>query len=159
MQLLDETFVDAIQTIAAEGGIRTEQLEIELTESVFSSNFEFLSKQMKKIHALGIRIAIDDFGTGFSSLNRLQGLVVDTLKLDKQFVDKIMDPKDSGISSDIISMAHHLGKQIIAEGVETKEQHRKLLDMGCDFMQGYLFSRPVGEEEAIALLSQQRDGS
>lgn len=159
MQLLDETFVVAIQDIATEAGIRTEQLEMELTESVFSSNFEFLSKQMEKIHALGIRIAIDDFGTGFSSLNRLQGLVVDTLKLDKQFVDKLMDPKASGISSDIISMAHHLGKLIIAEGVETKEQQHTLLGMGCNFMQGYLFSRPVGEEEAIALLSRQRGDS
>ncbi len=157
MQLLAETFVEALQRITKEAGIESQQLEIELTESVFSGNFEFLSQQMESIHALGICIAIDDFGTGFSSLNRLEKLVFDTLKLDKQFVDKLTDPAATGISSDIISMGHHLGKQIIAEGVETEEQRQKLLDMGCDFMQGYLFSRPVEEEKAIRLLQEQID--
>ena len=155
LQLLDETFVLALQDITKNAGIASHQLEIELTESVFSGNFEFLSQQMEKIHALGMRIAIDDFGTGFSSLSRLEKLSVDTLKLDKQFVDKLIDPDATGISSDIISMVHHLGKHIIAEGVETEEQRQQLLDMGCDFMQGYLFSRPVGEAEVIRLLQEQ----
>ena len=159
MQLLDESLVEAIKEITRRVGIETKQLEIELTESVFSNDFEFLSQQIERINALGIRIAIDDFGTGFSSLNRLRGLIVDMLKLDKQFVDKLLDKGDTSISSDIISMAHHLGKQIIAEGVETEEQRQLLLDMGCDLMQGYLFSRPVGEEEVIRLLSEGLDGS
>jgi len=157
MQLLDETFVEALQIIIQKAGIETKQLGIELTESVFSSNFEFLTQQIEYIHALGIRIAIDDFGTGFSSLSRLEELEVDDLKLDKQFVDKLIDPVSTGISSDIISMGHHLGKQIIAEGVETEEQRQKLLAMGCDFIQGYLFSRPVGEEDVIRLLQAQED--
>jgi|GEM_PF-4743352 len=155
MQLLDETFVEALQKITTLAGIETRQLEIELTESVFSGNFEVLTQQMESIHALGIRIAIDDFGTGFSSLNRLERLEVDTLKIDKQFVDRLMDPMTKGISSDIISMGHHLGKRIIAEGVETEEQREQLLDMGCDFMQGYLFSKPVEEDKAIMLLQEQ----
>ena len=155
MQLLDETFVENLQSITQKAGIKPSQLEIELTESVFSGNFEFLAQQMESIHALGIRIAIDDFGTGFSSLNRLEKLEVDTLKLDKQFVDKLINPASTGISSDIISMGHHLGKYIIAEGVETEEQRQLLLGMGCDFMQGYLFSRPVEGDEAIRLLQKQ----
>ena len=155
MQLLDETFMQTLQDITAKAGIENAQLEIELTESAFSHNFGFLSQQIKHIHALGIRIAIDDFGTGFSSLNRLEGLVVDMLKLDKQFVDRLGDPIAKGISSDIISMGHHLGKLIIAEGVETEEQRQLLLGMGCNLMQGYLFSRPVGEAEVIRLLQKQ----
>lgn len=152
LQLLDEAFVGTLKHITQKTGIKTEQLEIELTESVFSSNIEFLSSQLEQIHAMGIHVAIDDFGTGFSSLNRLEGLGVDTLKLDKQFVDKLVDAETTGISSDIISMAHHLGKKVIAEGVETEEQRQILLGMECDYMQGYLFSRPVGEAEVIALL-------
>ncbi|HKL59340.1 MAG TPA: bifunctional diguanylate cyclase/phosphodiesterase, partial [Sphaerochaeta sp.] len=159
LQLLDETFVTSFQDITHMAGIEPRQLEIELTESVFSTNFEFLSQQIEAIHALGVRIAIDDFGTGFSSLNRLEGLVVDTLKLDKQFVDKLIDPTASKISSDIVSMVHHLGKRIIAEGVETEDQRQQLLDMNCDYMQGYLFSRPVGEEEVIRLLQEQGSGT
>lgn len=155
MQLLDETFVQELLDLTKKAGIVPQQLEMELTESVFTGNFEALTQQMERIHALGIRIAIDDFGTGFSSLNRLENLAVDTLKLDKQFVDKLIDSASTGISSDIISMGHHLGKHIIAEGVETEEQRQRLVDMGCDFMQGYLFSRPVGEEEVIRLLLEQ----
>ncbi len=154
MQLLDETFVETLQAIIKAAGIEARQLGIELTESVFSSNFEFLSLQIRNIHALGIRIAIDDFGTGFSSLNRLEELEVDILKLDKQFVDKLIGPASTGISSDIISMAHHLGKLIIAEGVETEAQRQILLGMDCDYMQGYLFSRPIADDEVIRLLQE-----
>lgn len=159
MQLLDEAFVTALQETIQKVEIEAEQLVIELTESAFSHNFEFLSQQVKNIHILGIRVAIDDFGIGFSSLNRLEGLYVDILKLDKQFVDRLTDPLDEGISSDIISMGHHLGKQIIAEGVEMEEQRQHLLSMDCDFLQGYLFSRPVGEKEVLRLLEKEQDGS
>lgn len=159
MQLLDETFVASFQEITKKAGIEPQQLEIELTESVFSADFEFLAQQIQAIHALGIHIALDDFGTGFSSLNRLEGLVVDTLKLDKQFVDKLIDPEATKISADIVSMVHHLGKHIIAEGVETEQQRQLLLDMNCDYMQGYLFSRPVDEEQVIRLLLEQDSGT
>ncbi len=154
MQLLEESFVENFQDIAMKAGIDVRDLEIELTESVFSHDFEFLSQQIQAIHALGIRIAIDDFGTGFSSLNLLEGLVVDVLKLDKLFVDRLSDPMTKGISSDIISMAHHLEKHIIAEGVETESQRQLLLDMGCDYLQGYLFSRPVEEKDVIRLVQE-----
>ncbi len=155
LQLLDVRFIKTLQEIAQHSGIKLQQLGIELTESVFTQNFEFLSQQVQNIHSLGIRIAIDDFGTGFSSLSRLEDLNVDVLKIDKQFVDRLTDSMNIGLSSDIISMGHHLGMQVIAEGVETDNQRQQLLEMGCDALQGYLFSRPVGEEEILKLLENQ----
>ena len=159
LQLLDETFVETIGNIIAKAGIRAEQLVVELTESVFLKNFDLLSQQVEKMHAMGIRIAIDDFGTGFSSLSRLGDLKVDILKLDKQFIDRFVTASSIGISSDIISMGHHLGKKVIAEGVETEEQYQQLLKMGCNFIQGYLFSKPVRGEKTIALLTEERAGN
>lgn len=156
---MDETFAETIGNIIAKAGIRAEQLVVELTESVFLKNFDLLSQQVEKMHAMGIRIAIDDFGTGFSSLSRLGDLKVDILKLDKQFIDRFVTASSIGISSDIISMAHHLGKKVIAEGVETEEQYQQLLKMGCDFIQGYLFSKPVRGEKIIALLTEERAGN
>lgn len=159
LQILDDLFITILQKVARRAGIRPSQLHIELTESVVSNNFALLNQQLKEINSLGIGIAIDDFGTGFSSLNRLEELAVDMLKMDKQFVDKLNNPTAKGISSDIISMGHHLGKQIIAEGVETEDQYRQLLDMGCDYMQGFLFSKPVVEDEIIKLLQTQSHDS
>ena len=96
---MDETFAETIGNIIAKAGIRAEQLVVELTESVFLKNFDLLSQQVEKMHAMGIRIAIDDFGTGFSSLSRLGDLKVDILKLDKQFIDRFVTASSIGISS------------------------------------------------------------
>ena len=102
---------------------------------------------------IGIHIAIDDFGKGYSSLAAELGLQANCLKIDKFFIDSIMttDP-DKAITSDIISMAHKLGHYVIAEGVEHEEQKKYLVNCGCEKVQGFLFSKPVSEEEAVRLL-------
>lgn len=159
IQLMNRELITSLKEYASAAGIDIRQMEVELTESAFTENFELLAHQVQSIHSLGIGIAIDDFGTGFSSLNRLQNLDIDTLKLDKKFVDTLSAPFAQGIASDIISMAHHLKKPVTAEGVETEMQRQLLLGMGCDYMQGYLFSKPIPEGDVIALLEKQRVGN
>jgi sensor c-di-GMP phosphodiesterase-like protein len=102
---------------------------------------------------LGIKVSIDDFGTGYSSLARERELNVSCLKIDKYFIDKLLtlDPKEA-ITGDIVSMAHKLGHFVVAEGVEFEKQKQYLIEHNCDFMQGYLFSKPLAPEAAIELL-------
>lgn len=99
-------------------------------------------------------IALDDFGTGYSALSRLAELAIDCIKIDKHFIDNIL-VKDTHqlIIQDLISMCHRLGLRVVAEGVEKEEQLRYLKESGCDVMQGYLFSKPLPEEEALLKLA------
>ncbi len=153
LQLMDESFITSVMHLAKEKRIPFNQLEIELTESVFAQDIKIISAQLESVRNLGILVAIDDFGTGYSSLSRLENLPVDYLKLDRSFVEKLQDAGEYGFVSDIISLAHHIDKLVIAEGVETKEQEQILQYLGCDYMQGYLYSRPVAAEQAMQLLS------
>ena len=99
---------------------------------------------------MGVRLSLDDFGTGFSSLTYLRNLPVGTLKIDKSFIDRILEDKvQEGFVRSIVDMAHVLGLNVVAEGVETELQLAKLVQFGCDCVQGYVFSRPVSEVEAI----------
>jgi diguanylate cyclase (GGDEF)-like protein/PAS domain S-box-containing protein len=130
-------------------------LEIEITESVIMADVQGSIATLKAIRALGICIAIDDFGTGFSSLSYLSKLPVDTLKIDRSFViDMTAAPQGLALVSTIINLAHALKLKVVAEGVETEEQSRLLLVLGCDEMQGFLFSKAVpGEEFATRFLA------
>jgi EAL domain-containing protein (putative c-di-GMP-specific phosphodiesterase class I) len=105
------------------------------------------------------RLVIDDFGTGYSSLSYLQRLPIDTLKVDRSFISKIHEKPDSNrnIVEAIISLAHKLDMTVVAEGIETPEQYAILIDMGCEFGQGYLFSRPIQTSEVARLLGTLTD--
>lgn len=119
-------------------------LEFEVTESVYLQNFEAANRFFGDIEALGARIALDDFGTGYSSLSYLTQLKMDVLKIDKSFVDMLGASKQAElITKTIIDMARHLNLEVCAEGVETPEQAKMLLDFGCDYLQGYLLGRPA----------------
>ena len=121
-------------------------LELERAES------DILDKLLK-LRDAGIQVAIDDFGTGYSSLSYLKKFDIDYLKIDQSFVRNLeTDPDDRALSQAIIVMAHTLGLKVIAEGVETEGQHKLLVAAGCDYAQGYLFSKPVLPEEFEALL-------
>ena len=116
-------------------------------------------KILSKLHDMGIRIAIDDFGTGYSSLSYLKMFDIDYLKIDKSFVDNLEgNANDITLCDAIILMAHTLGLKVIAEGVETVEQKKILADAGCDFAQGYLFSRPVPADEFEIILNSGNSG-
>ena len=155
IQLAQEDFVPELFRIIGETGVDPTRLCVEITESVFAQNYAAINKKFTALRQAGITIAIDDFGTGYSSLAREQELDVDRLKIHKTFIDRVgAREEDQVIAGDIISMAHRLGHTVVAEGVEQEIQKAYLVKHQCDFLQGYLFSRPVGEAEAIALLEQ-----
>jgi diguanylate cyclase (GGDEF)-like protein/PAS domain S-box-containing protein len=149
--------VDHIGRILEETGFPPGQLELELTEGVAINEFSGALQTLEAIKALGVSLAIDDFGTGYSALSRLRGLPFDRLKIDKAFVDDIGRTAPGPMLVDtILEMAHILGLEVIAEGVETTTQADYLRQRDCDFAQGYLFNRPLGEAELGVLLADQR---
>ena len=153
IQLLEADFVDNLLKSIHEMGVAPERIGLELTESIFSSNYEEINKIIGRLRESGIHIAIDDFGTGYSSFARERELNIDCLKIDKHFIDKLLEiHPEEAITSDIISMAHKMGHCAIAEGVEYETQKQYLLANGCDKIQGYLIGKPSDEEEAIKLL-------
>lgn len=157
IQLLRDDFIPDLEEVLKSTGADPHYIGIELTESVFSNNYREINAKLDRIKQYGITICIDDFGTGYSSLARERELNVDCLKIDKYFIDKLMEcSPDVALTSDIISMGHKLGHEIIAEGVEYEAQKRYLIEHKCDKMQGYLFSKPVAEDKALALLRASR---
>lgn len=153
IQLLTEGFLEELEALFQLKGVSPRRLNLEITESIFSDNFQLINERLEKIRSMGMKVSIDDFGTGYSSLAREEELLVDNLKIDKYFIDKLAgENPERSIVADIISMAHKLGQQVVAEGVEKESQRQYLEDHHCDFFQGYLFSRPVMVEDALNLL-------
>lgn len=153
IQLLRDDFMEILLDIFNRTGINRNRLRLEITESIITADFEKIKEKLKRIHGYGIEIAMDDFGTGYSSFSRLEELQLDAVKIDKSFVSTISeDDNRSLITAEIIAMAHKLNLRVIAKGVEDENQKRYLIENSCDVMQGYLFSKPVSEEEAIDML-------
>lgn len=143
VQLCEGDFAGQALDVLHRYGIRPEQIVIEVTESAFSDPGCQATQQLFRLRKLGVKISIDDFGTGYSSLGRLWELPVDVLKVDKSFVAMVKSEHDDyPILRAVLSIAHSLGLQVTAEGIETETQARKLLQLGCDSLQGYLFAKP-----------------
>jgi diguanylate cyclase (GGDEF)-like protein/PAS domain S-box-containing protein len=135
-------------------GLDPRRLKLEITESVIMEDAEAAVATLQGLRALGIQLAIDDFGTGYSSLSALKRLPVDTLKIDRSFVDGIgQNAQDTAIVRSIVSLAKILGLRVTAEGIETPTQHAKLKALGCEQGQGYLFARPMPAEAVPAHLA------
>ncbi len=147
-QIRHKTLVTDIMRILAETGVEPSCLALEITESMLVENVEETIKTLNQFSALGLEISIDDFGTGYSSLSYLKRYPINTLKIDRSFVrDIATDPSDVAIISAIIAMARSLKMEVVAEGVETKEQLDFLTLHGCTCYQGYYFSRPLPAAE------------
>ncbi|HXG57709.1 MAG TPA: EAL domain-containing protein [Thermoanaerobaculia bacterium] len=148
LQFSQPDLVDLIRSVIDDTGIPSASLQLEITESNAMQNAENTIHTLRELKSLGVRIAMDDFGTGYSSLNYLKRFPIDTLKLDQSFVKDIAsDPRDAGIAGAVVTMAHTLSLDVVAEGVETEEQLEFLLRQRCETIQGYLFSAPVPIEE------------
>ncbi len=132
-------------------------LELELTESTLLEAGEDTTETLRQLKRLGVTLALDDFGTGYCNLGYLKRLPIATLKIDRSFVrDLVIDSDDRVLSATIVALGHHLGLAVVAEGVETEEQRRILLEQGCDLAQGYLFDRPTPAETFAAWLAPTR---
>lgn len=146
-QLNDNRFVEEIQKCLELYDIPTHLLAIEITESMMSEQMEDLQDRLRRLRALGVKIALDDFGKGFSSLNHLISLPLDLLKIDKEITSKInTDEHVKALYESIIHYAHKIGVDVIVEGIETPAQSDQLEKMQCDYLQGYLFSKPIPSE-------------
>ncbi|MCT4617892.1 MAG: EAL domain-containing protein [Marinisporobacter sp.] len=147
-QLNDVEYVSFLENTLKEKKVEAKYIEIEITESVFLDQKEETIVFLNQLKELGIKIALDDFGTGYSSLSYLTFLPVDKIKLDKSLCDKFLEIENIAVMDNIISLAHSLNLQVVAEGIEDFEQYRRLKVAQCDYIQGYLFSKPLENIEA-----------
>ena len=150
-RLNDESLTDKLTAVIDEHGIPHELIDFELTESAAYDNTEQMIKVLEDLKSRGFKISMDDFGTGYSSFSLLTQMPLDTLKIDKSFVDRIAiedeKPEDIAVTRHIISLARELGFECLAEGAEHKEQVDKLFELGCKKIQGYYFGKPVPIKE------------
>jgi diguanylate cyclase (GGDEF)-like protein/PAS domain S-box-containing protein len=155
-QFQQPTFISDINQILKDTNLDPRWLELELTESSIMKDPEEAIGKLHELKLMGIKVAVDDFGTGYSSLNYLKRFPIDTLKIDKTFVsDVCKDPHDTSIVRAIINLGHALDLTVIAEGVETKDQLQYLTALGCDAVQGFLFSKPLSTKVFEELLMEQ----
>lgn len=146
-------FIDCLLQILEKYDVSPDEIEIEVTETILIDDFDYISERLGELKKTGVRISLDDFGTGFSSLSYLKGLPIDTLKIDKTFVDTLLTDKNTKIITEsIIYMVKRLGYETIAEGVETKEQFQYLKELECDMIQGYYMGRPMPAQGIADLL-------
>lgn len=141
-QVLRGNLADDMRRVLEEFGVEPGLLQVELTESVLMENNEPSAQQLRLLKELGVHIAIDDFGTGYSSLSYLHTLPLDSLKMDRSFVQKVTLAEANPIVTAIIELGHSLGLTVVAEGIETEAQRRELMRLNCDRLQGFLFTQP-----------------
>ena len=154
-QFYAKNFQEMVLDVLQQTGLPAEDLELEITEGMLIHDMEHVLPIMRGLRNAGVRFSEDDFGTGYSSLSYLKSLPVNTVKIDKSFVRDIgVDSSDTALITAIITMAHALNLTVVAEGVETKQQHAFLVQQGCDYFQGYLFAKPMPAEAFSAYLRQ-----
>jgi diguanylate cyclase (GGDEF)-like protein/PAS domain S-box-containing protein len=157
LQFMRVDFSMQVREVFADLGASPENLQFELTETAVMRNIEDVARQMRDLAEMGVHFAVDDFGTGYSSLQHLHQLPIQTLKIDRSFVERVCEPDGtSALVQAILSLAHSLGLQVVAEGVEREEQAEALAGMNCDILQGFLFARPQRAEAIPALMRSAR---
>lgn len=153
VQLQNQNFINTVNQILKDTKLNPNCLEFEITESALINNFTYSNEVLNELRSMGIDISLDDFGTGYSSLCYLRNLNIDNLKIDRSFIrDIVKDKKNSDIVKGIIEMAHVLGIAVIAEGVEDVNQLKVLKQFKCDYIQGYLFSKPLPRDDYEKLI-------
>ncbi|WP_300161671.1 EAL domain-containing protein [Solidesulfovibrio sp.] len=153
-QLAQPTMVEDVARILRETGLDPHALKLEITETVIMDNPEVSILRLKRLKELGVRLSVDDFGTGYSSLSYLQRFPIDTLKVDRAFVSDIEASENRKIVGAVVALAHSLGLDVVAEGVELETQSDVLTGFACEAGQGFLFSRPVCREDVERMLEQ-----
>ena len=149
--LRQPTLVKDIEHILTQTGLDGNNLTIEITEGILIENILETLKVLEQLKLLGIQISIDDFGTGYSSLNYLHRFPVDTLKIDRSFIHHMQEgSRNYQVVKTIITLSNQLGLAVVAEGIETQQQLQWLQELGCEFGQGFLFSRPLAVNEIEA---------
>ncbi len=160
VDMYDANIVYTLLDILEESRLEAEALHLEVTESAYAEDAEQIIETVKRLRSMGFLVEMDDFGTGYSSLNMLSTLPIDVLKLDMKFINSAFgQEKDIHMLEIILEIARHLSAPVVAEGVETEEQMKALREIGCDMVQGYLFSPPVPPEKFEPFLQEAKKGS
>ncbi|HVF67493.1 MAG TPA: EAL domain-containing protein, partial [Pyrinomonadaceae bacterium] len=153
-QFSQADLIEQVSSVLRETGLPASNLKLEITESMVMENIDTAIGMLTQLRNLGVGLSIDDFGTGYSSLSYLHRFPIDTLKIDRSFVTQMTDNTENAeIVRTIVTLARSLDMNVIAEGVETRAQLTQLRDLGCDFGQGYLFSKAVSAPAALELLA------
>jgi EAL domain-containing protein (putative c-di-GMP-specific phosphodiesterase class I) len=146
--------VDQLRRILKETGLDARSLKLEITENVMVDHAETTIDTLRRLRELGVSLGIDDFGTGYSSLRYLHRFPIQTLKIDRSFIDRLcMDAESAAIVQSIVMLSHALQIEVVAEGIETEQQLAALHELRCEYGQGYLFARPLDSAAAEALLT------
>ncbi len=152
-QFIANQLVDQVKQVLSDTGLAPHLLDLEVTESSLIDDLSLATNNLMQLRELGVQVSLDDFGTGYSSLSKLNQLPLDTLKIDRSFINAIPgDQESEAIVSTIIFLAHKLNLKVVAEGVEEKAQMQFLMDLACEEMQGYYFSKPVSAEAISQML-------
>jgi EAL domain-containing protein (putative c-di-GMP-specific phosphodiesterase class I) len=156
-QLLQQDFVERVLDIVYRSQVRPDQVALEVTESMLIDRLSVALPNLRRLREAGMEISIDDFGTGYSSFASMWELPIGEIKIDRTFITRMTRGSEGEeVVRAIIAMGRAMGKRIVAEGVETELQCRKLLELGCDGAQGYLFARPLAPADIEATLKQAR---
>lgn len=155
-QLLNPNFLEELDDILASTQVNPHLLKIEITETILMNNYDYAKKILTKIQERHLKISLDDFGTGYSSLSYLHRLPFNTLKIDRAFIQPLIHPEQkSPIVEAIVTLAHNLSLDVVAEGIETKIQEKILAKINCNYGQGYLYSKPINAEDATKFIENQ----
>ena len=156
IQYKQADFIDKMLGIMKKYKVEPNQVELEITESILIDDFQEIMDKLVILKDIGVKISLDDFGTGYSSLSYLKGLPIDTLKIDKSFIDTVISDENTRIITEsIIYMVKKLGYETIAEGVEEQEQYDYLYRIGCDNIQGFYLGKPMPADEIENLLRER----
>ena len=156
IHIMQQDFVDTVKRIITESGVPIEWIKLEITEMSFMESFDLNTQKLYELQQIGIGCHLDDFGTGYSSLNYLKTLPIEQVKIDKSFVDVMLQSqKDSNIIETIIHLAHNIGLKVVAEGVENIEQFETLQGFDCELIQGYYISKPMRFNDIVTKIKKK----
>lgn len=152
LQIQQDDFINLVMDTLEFYGLNPCSVELEITETVLMESYDAIGPKLECLKKNGVRIALDDFGQGYSSFSNLRQLPISTIKIDKSFIDDIIDSEENSLAEHIVRMGRRMGMCVVAEGVESQEQMQYLKKHECDMIQGYFFSRPVPRDEAMKLI-------
>ena len=154
-QLQEAEFASRLQASLEESGFPPQNLTLEITEGIFIDDLQYMVPILYEIRRLGVRLSLDDFGTGYSSLSLLKQLPIDEMKIDKSFIENIAsNDEDRLMVLNIIDIAQNLNIDVVAEGIEQREQSRMLIELGCHLQQGYFYCHPVDLDQLVSYCEQ-----
>ncbi len=157
LQFRDSELVEWIRTGAEACEIDVKKIELEITEGVLLNEYAYIVNALTELTALGLKISLDDFDTGYSSMSYLRKYPFGSLKIDQELIRNMTeDNDDKTLVKTTIDFAHNLGMEVVAEGVELEEHAAKLIEMGCDTVQGYLFSKPLPFDQLVSYLKNNK---